>query len=164
LIVLTLSPEAAMRAQNPAPAANSDPAYQALRNLTLSGEAVGVSNIELKRDAGTFHLRSGAVCFVTAVNGRVTGAVFVGEGNFVLDAPPSERSMLKLLSKEDEFSERFSQMVLRFTDYSYEDLKKLGTRGAHPGGCAESESGRTFRRIHPRQALQRAGALRDRPS
>jgi len=29
-------------AQNPAP--NSDPAYQALRNLTLSGEAVSVSN------------------------------------------------------------------------------------------------------------------------
>src|SRR5262249_47612605 len=43
-------------AQNAAPAANADPTYQALRNLTLSGEAVTVSNVELKRDAGTFHL------------------------------------------------------------------------------------------------------------
>src|SRR5262249_7651574 len=45
----------------------------------------------------------------------------------------SEQSMLKLLTKEDEFSENFSQMVLRFTDSSYEDLKKLGTAGA--SGC-----------------------------
>jgi hypothetical protein len=133
LIVLTFWLPAAMRAQNAAPAANSDPAYQALRNLTLSGEAVSVSNVEFKRDAGTFHLRSGAVCFVTAVSGRVTGAVFVGEGNFVLDPPQSERGMLKLLTKENEFSENFTQMVLRFTDSSYEDLKKLGTTGA--SGC-----------------------------
>ena len=119
-----------VRAQTAAPAAGSDPTYLALRNVTLSGDAVTVSNVELKRDAGTFHLHAGAVCFVTAVNGRVTGAVFVGDGNFVLDPPASERKMLKLLTKEDEFSENFSQMVLRFTDSSYEDLKKLGTSGA----------------------------------
>jgi hypothetical protein len=122
-----------VRAQTAAPAAGSDPTYLALRNVTLSGDAVTVSNVELKRDAGTFHLHAGAVCFVTAVNGRVTGAVFVGDGNFVLDPPASERKMLKLLTKEDEFSENFSQMVLRFTDSSYEDLKKLGTSGA--SGC-----------------------------
>jgi len=51
-------------AQNAAPGPNSDPTYQALRNITLSGEAVSVSNFELKRDAGTFHLRSGTICFV----------------------------------------------------------------------------------------------------
>ena len=122
-----------VRAQTAAPAAGSDPTYLALRNVTLSGDAVTVSNVELKRDAGTFHLHAGAVCFVTAVNGRVTGAVFVGDGNFVLDPPASERKMLKLLTKEDEFSENFSQMVLRFTDSSYEDLKKIGTPGA--SGC-----------------------------
>lgn len=133
LYVLLFSPLEKVRGQNAAPAANSDPTYQALRNLTLSNEAVSVSNVEFKRDAGTFHLRSGAVCFVTAVNGRVTGAVFTGDGNFILDPPPSERSMLKLLTKEDEFSENFNQMVFRFTDSSYEDLKKLGTTGA--SGC-----------------------------
>src|ERR1700751_3138483 len=69
------------------PAPNSDLTYQALRNLTLSGEAVGISNLVLKRDAGTFHLHSGTVCFVTPVQGKVTGAVFVGDGNFVLDPP-----------------------------------------------------------------------------
>lgn len=119
---------------NPAPASNSDPAYQQLRNLTLGGEAVSVSNLVLKRDAGRFHLRSGTVCFVTPVQGKVTGAVFTGDGNFVL-APPleSERKSLKLLTKEDEFSENFSQAVLRFTDSTYDEIKKGGSPAS--GGC-----------------------------
>ena len=121
-----------VHAQNPAPGPNSDPTYQSLRNLTLSGESVSVGNVTLKREAGTFHLRSGSICFVTAVNGKVTGAVFAGDGNFILVPPESERRMLKLLTKEDEFSENFSQMVLRFTDSSYDELKKAGTSG---GGC-----------------------------
>ncbi len=121
-------------ADNPAPAPNSDPTYQQLRNLTLSGEAVSVTNFELKRDAGTFHLHSGTVCFVTPVQGKVTGAVFTGNANFVLDPPlESERKSLKLLTKEDEFSEQFSQAVFRFTDSSYDEIKKSGTPAS--GGC-----------------------------
>src|SRR5271166_4864978 len=89
---------AAGYAQNASPAPNSDPTYQALRTLTLSGEAVTVSNFELKRDAGTFHLHSGTVCFVTPVQGKVTGAVFVGDGTLVITPPPSEVGMLKLLT------------------------------------------------------------------
>jgi Peptidase family M1 domain len=113
---------------------NSDPTYQQLRNLTLSGEAVSVTNFELKRDAGTFHLHSGTVCFVTPVMGKVTGAVFVGEGHFVLDPPEqSERNSLKLLTKEDEFSESFNQAVFRFTDSTYDDIKKGGNPAS--GGC-----------------------------
>ena len=112
---------------------NSDPTYQQLRNLTL-GEAVTVNNLDLRRDAATFHLRSGTVCFASPVQDKVTGAVFVGDGNFVIAAPSaSERSMLKLLTKEDEFSENFSQMVLRFTDATYDELKKAGSAAA--GGC-----------------------------
>ena len=122
------------RAQNAAPAPNSDPTYQALRNVSLGGEAVTVSNFELKRDAGTFHLHSGTVCFVTPVNGKVTGAVFTGEGNFVLNAPtPTERASLKLLTKEDEFSENFEHLVLRFTDGTYEEIKKAGSPST--GAC-----------------------------
>src|ERR1700693_2847412 len=104
---------------------NSDPTYQQLRNLALSGEAVSVTNFELKRDAGRFNLRTGTVCFVTPVQGKVTGAVFTGDGNFVLDPPlESERKSLKLLTKENDFSENFSQAVLRFTDSTYDDIKK----------------------------------------
>jgi hypothetical protein len=121
-------------AENVVPGPNSDPFYQQLRNLTLSGESVGVSNFRLKRDTATFNLRSGTVCFVTAVNGKVTGAVFSGDGNLVLDPGiESERASLKLLTKENEFSETFEHAVFRFTDATYDELKKAGPAGG--GSC-----------------------------
>ncbi|PYT58713.1 MAG: hypothetical protein DMG35_16850 [Acidobacteria bacterium] len=113
---------------------NSDPNYVALRNLTLGSESVSVTNFDLKRDAGKFRLNSGTVCFVPAVNGKVTGAVFGGDGSFTLEPPTeSERKSLKYLSKEDEFSEKFDHLVLRFSDSTYEEIKKAGT--AASGVC-----------------------------
>src|SRR6266576_6907822 len=113
---------------------NSDRTYQQLRNLTLGSEAVGVSNMTLHRDAATFHLRSGTICFVAPVAGKVTGAVFVGDGNLVLDPGlPSEAASLKMLTRESEFSENFSQAVFRFTDSTYDEIKKGG--GTSSGSC-----------------------------
>jgi hypothetical protein len=128
----------------PAAPPNSDPTYQQLRSLTIGGEAVSVSNFELKREGGTFHLHSGTVCFVNPVQGKITGAVFVGDGNFVLDPPSeSERRSLKLLTKEDEFSEKFIQAVFRFTDSTYDEIKKGGTAaavGCDPGVLRDSQN------------------------
>src|SRR5260370_3147386 len=129
--VIAVVPAASQSVSPPGP--NSDPTYQALRNLSLGGEAVSVSSLDLKREAGTFYLRSGTVGFTTAVQGKVTGAVFMGDGNFLIAAPPSEMSMLKLLTKENEFSENFSHLVLRFTDSTYDEIKKIGA--AASGGC-----------------------------
>ncbi len=120
-------------AQNATPGPNSDPTYQALRNLTLGSESVSVSNLDLKRDAGTFHLRSGTICFTAPVQGKITGAVFVGDGNFVISPPLLEMGMLKLLTKENEFRENFNHLVLRFTDSTYDDIKKASS--AASGGC-----------------------------
>jgi hypothetical protein len=120
-------------AETPAEA-NSDPVYQQLRNIGLGSESVSVSNFELKRDAATFHLHSGTVCFVTPVQGKVTGAVFVGDGTMVLDPPiPIERASLKLLTKSDEFVEKYEHLVLRFTDSTYDEIKKGGMLAS--GGC-----------------------------
>lgn len=112
----------------------TDASYAALRTLGLGNEAVSITNVELNRDAGKFLLKSGTVCFAAAVNGKVTGAVFTGDGTFVL-VPPTEqeRKSLKYLTKEDEFNERFERLVLRFTDSTYEELKKAGTPAT--GGC-----------------------------
>jgi hypothetical protein len=125
-------------AQAPATAApsgpNSDPTYQQLRNLTLGRESIVVEAVDLKRDAATFHLKSGNICFAAPVQGKVTGAVFVGEGSMTLDPPTTdERRSLKLLTKSDEFSENFSDLVLRFTDSTYDELKKVG--GQSNQGC-----------------------------
>jgi len=114
--------------------ANADPNYSALRNLNLGGEAMQISNFDLKRDAAKFRLKSGTVCFTPPVNGKVTGAVFVGDGIFLLEPPTeTERKNLKYLSKEEEFNEKFEKLVLRFTDSTYEEIKKAGT--AATVGC-----------------------------
>jgi hypothetical protein len=125
-------PVYAIEAATP-PVPNSDPTYQRLRNLSLGGEAVSVNNVNLHRDAATFHLRSGTVCFVTPVQGKITEQC-LSDGNMILDPrQASERASLKLLIKEDEFSENFSHLVLRFTDGTYDELKKSGGTGS--GGC-----------------------------
>jgi hypothetical protein len=106
---------------------NSDATYRQLRNVGLGAEAVPVNDFILRRDAGTFHLHSGTFCFLAPVQGKVTGAVFTGDGVFILDPPlASETRSLKLLTKEDEFSERFNTLVLRFTDSTYEEIKGTG--------------------------------------
>jgi hypothetical protein len=114
---------------------NSDPVYQQLRNVGLGSEAVTVNNFVFKRDAATFRLHSGTVCFVAAVQGKVTGAVFVGDGRMVLSPPiPIEDASLKLLTRQDEFVENFEHMVLRFTDSTYQEIKEAGT----PGGTCDA--------------------------
>jgi len=132
---------------------NSDPTYQLLRNIGLGSEAVSVNDVTLKRDAATFHLHSGNVCFVSAVQGKVTGAVFVGEGNMVLDPPLGiERGTLRLLTKENEFSEKFSQLVMRFTDSTYEEIKKAGgtaTAACDPALLRDSQNA-----LHHNRALR----------
>jgi hypothetical protein len=134
--VLIIAASPSLLALDNVPAPNSDPFYQQLRNLSLSGETVGVANLTLKRDAGTFHLKSGTLCFVGPVNGKVTGAVFNGDGSFVLDLPLGpERASLKLLTNEDQFNETFSQAVFRFTDATYDEVKKAG---AAPGGSCDA--------------------------
>jgi hypothetical protein len=113
---------------------NSDAEYQQLRTISLSGESLTVDGLTLKRDAATLQLNSGTICFVKPVNGKVTGAVFVGQGRLLLDPPvPSEQASLSVLTKEKEYSESYEHMVLRFTDGTYDELK----RSAKPasGGC-----------------------------
>jgi hypothetical protein len=120
------------RAQTPPPAPNSDANYQALRNLTLGGEAVNVSNFDLRRDAGTFHLSSGTICFTTPVLGKFTGAVFTGDGSFTLEPfADAERKSLALLTRETQFKETFARLVLRFTDSTYDEIKKAGAPAAN---------------------------------
>ncbi|MGH9774080.1 MAG: M1 family aminopeptidase [Candidatus Acidiferrales bacterium] len=130
---------------------SADPSYQQLRNIGLSGESVSVHELELKRDAATFHLHTGTVCFVAPVQGKVTGAVFAGEGTMSLDPPvESERRSLKLLTKSDEFVESFSHLVLRFTDATYDEIKKTGTgtQGSCDAGLLNDSQNAMRHKLH----------------
>jgi len=133
--------ELSTRPQQPVPAPtpsapNSDPTYQQLRRSQLGEVTLAVHDFALRRSAGTFTFRSGTFSMLAPVNGRVTGAVFLGDGSFTLTPPtPTEEHSLSLLTKESKMEETFNELVLRFTDDTYEEIKKAGTP-APAGGNA----------------------------
>ena len=114
-------------------AANTNSNYQALRNLLPGGEVISVKNLELHRDAATLTLREGSIAFYPEVNGKVTGAVFKGDGHIHLTPPNAEeKHNLAILAHSEEFDEDFDQVVLRFTDATAAELHKAA---AGPGAA-----------------------------
>lgn len=122
-LVLLLSPcFAVLRAQHPG---NTNTYYQQLRGLLPGGEVIVVNNLELRRDAAIFTFRRGNFAFFGEVNGKVTGAVFKGDGHLHITPPTAEeRHNLSVVNHAEEFDEDFDQLVLRFTDATAAELHK----------------------------------------
>jgi len=107
---------------------NSEPTYVKVRNIDISGEVVEVKDLVLKRDAGTFTFKSGRFFFLSPVEGKITGAVFVGDGSFSLVPPIDvERRSLQMFTRDQRIDEDFSQIVFRFTDGTHDEIAKQGT-------------------------------------
>jgi len=107
------------------PRANSDPIYTQLRAVRLSGDFASVENIALKRDTATITLKQGELHLLAPVEGRITGAVFIGQGEFQMTPTlPMEQRHLSILTGAQSIEDQFSKMVLRFTDSTYEEIKK----------------------------------------
>jgi len=114
-------------------APNTNPYYQQLRTLLPGGEVIQVNNLELRRDTATFTFRRGDFAFYGEVNGKVTGAVFLGSGHFHLTPPTAEeRHNLRFLNHSEEFDEDFNQVVLRFTDATAAELHKAAAGKGEP--------------------------------
>jgi hypothetical protein len=110
--------------------ANNEPTYVKLRHIRLGEESVTVQDFTLQRDAGTFIFRSGAFYFLETVNEKVTGAVFIGDGRFLLTPPIEiERRNLALLTRGSPFEEQFRAAVFRFTDGSEQEIRAAATGG-----------------------------------
>lgn len=97
----------------PAHSPNANGLYQALRTRVVNGDAFTVENLVLRRDAGTFTLKSGTVYLYGPIAGRVTGAVFLGEGVLRVE-PPSvmERRQLKAVMKTEVLDQRLPARCL----------------------------------------------------
>jgi Carboxypeptidase regulatory-like domain/Peptidase family M1 domain len=119
---------------------NTDPIYQQLRQqgkaeTDFSGPFATVNNLVVKRDAGIFTLKSGELYFTSPVEARVTGAVFIGDGELALTPPTQiEKHSLAIFTNNEALSEPFSRLVIRFTDKTFEEIKassnaKMGTAG-----------------------------------
>jgi Peptidase family M1 domain len=130
---LTLLTAAAARA-------DADPTYTALRAARPSGTAVAVRNLKLERDVFRFEFVGGSFQFLEPVSGRVTGAVFVGEGTWQLTpAGEGARRHLALLqndSKLEILTDRFESLVLLFTDGTEAEIRTPGADASADGRAA----------------------------
>ncbi|HEV2135480.1 MAG TPA: M1 family aminopeptidase [Terracidiphilus sp.] len=141
VLLLAIAPAIA-NAQHPA---NSNSVYQQLRTLLPGSDVISVKNLTLKRDAGIFTFQSGNIAFYSAVNGKITGAVFIGEGHFHLTPTSAEeRHNLAILTKSEEFDEDFDRVVLRFTDSTADELHKASAGS----GTAGSDFASAARDLH----------------
>jgi len=144
------SPAAVIEAKGAARPPNADGMYQALRSVLPAGEGVQVKDFTLERQGGEFHFEQGSFFFYGQVNGKVTGAVFLGKGHFALaPSAASEQHSLSLLTKSGAMSQDFTALVLRFTDSTAEEIRKAstGSAGAVTGPAiqAGAEAAKGFR-------------------
>lgn len=108
--------------------ATGDPVYAQIRSAKLSGESASITNFTLKRDTATITFTDGRFHFLSPVEGRVIGAVFLGNGEFQMSPVISmEQRHLGILTGAPSITETFTKMTLRFTDSTYDEIKKQST-------------------------------------
>ena len=96
-----------------------------------------MKDFKLEREGGVFPLRArAAFYFYAPVEGKVTGAVFMGKGQFnlaVKDA--SEQRVAGVADQERPMTQEFTTLVLRFTDGTADEIRKAsaGAAGAPEG-------------------------------
>ncbi len=106
-------------------APNSNPLYQQLRNLLPGGEVITVKDLVLHRDAATFTFQSGSFAFYGQVNGKVTGAVFIGQGHLRIIPPNQEEGHNLFIQMHTEVvNEDFDHAIFRFTDSTSDELHR----------------------------------------
>ncbi len=101
------------------------PLYRALRTVGLDPNNVHkIREAAIDREDVHLWLNDGIIAFTQAVDGRITGAYFEGEGE-VLVRPPDrrERASLGLFTGQGVLEEHFSSAYFRFNDDTAAELQ-----------------------------------------
>src|SRR5271157_3464711 len=102
------------------------PLFRALRSAGLDPQRVfAIREAVIDREDVHLWLNDGTIAFTQAVDGKVTGAYFEGEGE-VLVRPPDrmERASLGLFTGAGVLEEKFSSAYLRFNDDTAKELEQ----------------------------------------
>ncbi|HMF02629.1 MAG TPA: hypothetical protein VKK06_22260 [Terriglobia bacterium] len=84
-----------------------------------------IRDITIRRDVLTVALSRGVIAFLEPINGKVTGAVFIGSGEIVAIPPdPIEKEQVYKFTGTPVLNETFETAILRFTDNTYEEISK----------------------------------------
>jgi hypothetical protein len=115
--------------------------YDQINAFSLNGGQANVSGLTLKRDRVVMTF-TGTFYFTSPVEGRVTGAVFIGQGTFRADVPPNlfEKANVKRLLGADNVTSTFTSAVLRFTDDTFNIIGAARQDGAAPAEAQKSAS------------------------
>ena len=128
-----LKERAQITPQTPRALANNEATYVKLRTIRVSQEVIPVAAFRMKREGAIFTFRSGSFYLLEPVNGKITGAVFVGDATLSVNPPTEvEQRYLSFLAKDHEFVEQFGEAVFRFTDGTEDEIRK----GAAKDGVA----------------------------
>src|SRR5947209_2120522 len=120
--------------QTPRTLANNEATYVKLRNIHVGQEVIPVAAFRMKREGAIFTFRSGAFHLLEPVNGKITGAVFIGDAILSVNPPTEvEQRYLSFLAKDHEFVEQFNEAVFRFTDGTEDEIRKGLAKDAAAG-------------------------------
>ena len=99
-----------------------------------------MQDLKLERDVFRFEFVRGTFQFLEPVSGRVTGAVFVGEGTWQLTpAGEGARRHLALLQNDPKLevlTDRFESLILLFTDGTEAEIRTRGSDSPADGRAA----------------------------
>ena len=137
--VLAAAAPASTAAADPAATAAADHALLQQWRFGTCAVEVPEGGLTWSRDTATWTLESGRLWLMEpTAAGAVTGAVFTGQGRFVMSIPdPVEREHLARATANPArqgFAEPFSEAVIRFSDDPLSPL--LAGAAAAGGGCA----------------------------
>jgi len=131
--------------------ANSDPTYRKLRDLEL-GQTFRFDHFTFALDAATFAFEKGTLTFLAPVDGVVTGAIFIGQGQFnlkpviSLDAHELHRRINAKQANED-----FTEVVFRFTGEARLQLMPGLGEATEPAADAAAALNRWKQRMRHRE-------------
>ncbi len=107
--------------------------YDQIKAFSITGGVATVQSLTIKRDRVTMTF-DGRLYFAGPVAGRVTGAVFIGNGRVTAEVPLGEfeKSNVRRLLGTDVVESDFKTAVLRFSDDTFNEITK--TSGQAGGG------------------------------
>lgn len=154
LLILALLLVASITPAQEKPPSKDVELYNQIKAFSLTGGAVEVKGVVLKRVRTQITL-DGTVFLSQPINGIVTGAVFIGEGKFVAETPANdfERDNVKRLLGTEVIESDFKTAVFRFTD---DTASQIGSTPA--GGGAANDRAQKLARDMDERTLRETGA------
>lgn len=149
-----------VKIQAPSAGKPTEELYLQLQSVGLDpGRVFHIRGVSIDRPALHVLLDDGEIAFTADVAGRVTGAMFEGDGELLMTPPDQvERASMTLFTGMAILEERFGSAYLRFNDDTFAELKPY-LRPATSGPEFVSHLHETARNLADQDALRLVGTF-----